>query len=306
MRAGAPRRRGGVFQGRPGSLCPTSSSKGAHHLAGGRADPKEMDAPVLSAGVATTLTRHPGPRRSVSLAVAVLSPQGAAVATDSLHVELSAAPVMSTGYVKHVQVGSRLAAIVGVSDYAGGHILTWLQQALGQAATLDAVPDALIVAGRDALPAAYLRWRAIVGLDAADEEFLTVLLLEARPGHARALTASAAVVDDSLTLQRDHFSLPDLDPAVLVIGAADLELHAHTQDGKTLRLAQQLRGTRVSVPAVQPPPPGAAIAEYEAHARQLVDAAVSRENSLPRPHWWPTGMPVIAGPANSAHVTANS
>lgn len=85
----------------------------------------------------------------MSLVVAAVSGTAAALATDSVHVDLRTSAV-STGYRKHIQVGARAAALVGVSDSDGAEVLAWLATALGRASRLaDIADEFLIAAGSD-------------------------------------------------------------------------------------------------------------------------------------------------------------
>jgi hypothetical protein len=77
---------------------------------------------------------------SVSLVVAAVSDNAAALATDSIHVDLRTG-IVSTDYRKHIQFGVRAAAFVGVSDSDGVEVSAWLATALGRAARLADIAD---------------------------------------------------------------------------------------------------------------------------------------------------------------------
>jgi hypothetical protein len=102
------------------------------------------DTEHMHSAVPSSLFRRLPVRRqvmsSVSLVVAAVSDNAAALATDSIHVDLRTG-IVSTDYRKHIQFGVRAAAFVGVSDSDGVEVSAWLATALGRAARLADIAD---------------------------------------------------------------------------------------------------------------------------------------------------------------------
>lgn len=236
----------------------------------------------------------------MSVVVGVVSRNAAAIATDSLHVDLQGGGV-TTGFVKHVRVAGRAAGVVGVAEVGGHAALTWVGQALAEARTLPEVPGALVVAGGLDLRDAYLAWRRVVGPEPDASEFLSVIVISTEQPAPAALELWATETHGALTLEGSH-SVAGEHSIVVTGGAVDDALLGHTEFGRLTRQAAVLQGMSPDLPDAAHLRGAADGAACERHARALVREQISRQATIPRPVWWPVGTPVAAAPIHSAVV----
>lgn len=236
----------------------------------------------------------------MSLVVAAVSGHAAALATDSIHVDLRTGTVR-TGYRKHLQVGARAAAFVGVSDSDGVEVSAWLATALSQAGRLADIADEFLTAAGVDLVGLYQRWREVIGGEAPEEEFLQIVVISTETGRGELLQLQTRVVEDALTLVGAENWAVD-GAYVAVLGAVDEEVLAYTAEGRTLRLAQQLQDRPVTVPHADAWSVEAGAGQLKALVAAVVEDAVAREGRggrVPTPPWWPAGALTIAGPVHS-------
>jgi hypothetical protein len=253
---------------------------------------------VSIGGGLVTLGRPRQPKVPMSLIVATANPRGVAVATDSVHVDLSTGQVR-TGHVKHVVVGCRVGAIAGVSTVDDVDVLAMVAAALGSAATIQEVVDHVVGVDPPALLRAFARWRAVVGRDEDAENFLTVLAATAETGRGEVCAVYATEVSGTLTLYSRVIGSIGADSAVACAGAADMLTLAVTNDGRGYRRQQLLSRQNPTVPDVPQLPSSAPPSEASRWAAGVVEAAVGRQALLRRPGWWPEGAPVLAAPVNT-------
>ena len=211
----------------------------------------------------------------MSVAVAVLSSTGAGLATDSLRVELSTG-ASSTGYLKHVQVGRRVAAFTGLADWNGKAVADWVREGLASANSLEDIPRTILESSASDLPRAYADWRTRVGPAASANGFLEVVCVSTESGRGEGLVAWTVEESNALTMTAERFE-PSFGSIVLAVGAVDDQLFGFTPAGRLAHKAAQLQRVTTPIPA-QPDLPTPLISTEcaEASAR-LVDAAIARE-----------------------------
>lgn len=234
----------------------------------------------------------------MSIVVAAASRASATIVTDSLHVDLRTGAA-STGAVKHVRVGGRVAALAGISDVDGVSFLPWLAQACAAASTLDRLADEFLTAGGADLVAAFRQWRSLVGPDEPAESFLSIVAASTESGTGELVRLWTADAFGALTLAGDQY-VAESRAVVESVGAVDAELVAQTESGRVVRRAQQLQRVPVTVPQAADLPGGWGPEQLTAWTVRQVEAALDRQQGLPRPVWWPAGAPVAAGPLHVA------
>jgi hypothetical protein len=147
----------------------------------------------------------------------------------------------------------------------------------------------------------YQQWREAVGGEAPDEEFLQIIVISTETSRGELLQLQSRVIENALTLVGSENWAVD-GAYVAVLGAVDEEVLAHTAEGRTLRLAQQLQDRPVTVPRADAWPAAATDDQLRALTAAVVEAAVEREGRggrIPTPPWWPGGVPTIAGPVHA-------
>lgn len=234
----------------------------------------------------------------MSVAVAVVSAAGAGLATDSLRVDLATGRA-STGFVKHVAAGRRIAAFTGVCDWNGKPVSAWLATALDQARSLDEVPgEFLRVAGQD-LVTAYHQWIDFTGGQSRPEDFLSILAVSTEAGHGEALDVWTRTESGLLTFAGTTIE-PSAGTTVLASGTVDGALYGRTPQGRTDRIAAVCQRVSTDIAKQEQ-----IDAEWDSvtcadHAASLVRAAILRQAGIARPAWWPAAMPVLARPVHQA------
>lgn len=237
----------------------------------------------------------------MSVIVAMLGHHGVALATDSVHIDLPTGR-WGTGYVKHVQVGTRAGAFAGLSDVSGQQVATWLTQALRRANTLADVTGEFIQAAGPLLTGAYSQWRTLVGHAVDASEFLQVLVVGSEGGSYRAVEIQAGLSGSGGVALFPTYYGPADNARVLVAGAIDYDLMAHSDVGRMVRFADMVQLGDSSIPAVPDLSAHLTADQYEQHARRLVEAVLSREEAggrLQLPDGWPAVVPTVAGPVHA-------
>jgi hypothetical protein len=230
----------------------------------------------------------------MSLVVAAATAKGAALATDSVWVDLETREVR-VNMVKHVVVGSRVAALTGVSDVPGFSVLAALEQACASASNLEDLPDLFAQLALPTLAAAWPRWASTLGPAAQDESMVAAIVIGREDNVPRLFELQSFVENDRLSIRGNYVTPRPESAVVAAAGVVDDQTAAHTTIG---RLHDAMtRRTLESAPMLEPDATGARCGQF---CKQIVGDALERQGRLPRPQGWPPNTPLIAGPVQIA------
>lgn len=226
----------------------------------------------------------------VTVAVAVINPRCAAIASDSLHVDVASGRCSSV--TKIVAAGGRVGALAGISDVDGFNFIDALGAAMERARRLDDVADEFLVAAADHLPRAYERLNTITGLTPA--AFPTELLVVGTRDGVVELDNFWSSYDGAALSMTGNLHLAANDRTICEAIGTHLPIVGATEQA---RVQPQLRHNARDLP------PTRNAAATESLAERLVSDVIQYEPRLPRPLQWPVQAPVVAGPVQVESIT---
>lgn len=228
----------------------------------------------------------------VSVLVVAVSDLTVALAADQIHVDLSSAPpVVRLDEVKAFRGPHLVTGIVGVADARAGSLGTAVAECAGETTVARAV-QRFISETTPWLSGIAAQWRAAVSPTAPIQEMATAVIGGVVDGRPLAVALNPALNAGRLSWQTSPPMLP---------AGGEAFINAYGVVDDTLLAATTSHAQRYAVglpvwPAPQRRPPRRVTPpDLLRHAYDLVDCAVSREGSIPRPPGWPAGVPVLGG-----------
>lgn len=222
------------------------------------------------------------PKGCMGVGVGVVAPIGAALAVDSLHVDLTTEAVSSTE--KLTVTRTRMGAIAGIGALDGVSLLDVLGDALAAGTPLERLGAAVLAGGDELLGRAYGRLLDATGRtpDEVPTEVLVVATDTAVPAILHLWTTCAT---GALSMTGRIYAARTARPVCVAIGVHD-PIAWYTESARTdVRLSSTAR----TLPAAD------SVTALAAQASGLAARVVAREPHCARPAWWPAGVPVVAG-----------
>ena len=243
----------------------------------------------------------------MSLAVVLVADDAVALAADSVYVEVTqdGAVVPASLRRKVFGVGDYAGALTGVATYEGHDFTVDLADALQSASGINDALAKFVHAGQSEtghLHRAYDAWRGVVGPDEPPASFMQIVVA-GRDRLGGPVRCAGMALGPSRRFEPRSLA-PEAGRAYCgLYGSFDSEARrwASGYDAEHRLLSLQ-RST-----AALPPGPRSVDAslirpELETLARRIVSDAITREEVVSRPSWWPLGQPVLSGPVESVAI----
>ena len=250
---------------------------------------------------ASPITARGGP--PVSLAVVLAGRRAAAIAADSILVEVDqhGGVRMQGRHQKVIRVDNRLGAITGVAHHDGCDFAAALSEALSLGAEVEDVLRLFVSENSDPLRKAYIDRRALLGPDAPAEQFMQLLVGASVPGRGPEMLECALVGEGTQVRWDARRLVADGEFAYCgLYGSFDSEAERCSSAYRMCHLGASLEHRALPHPyTVDAKAKRAVLEEW---ARGIVEGVLVREAGIKRPSWWPEGLPVISGPVQSYAV----